>query len=227
MNTAIIVAAGTGSRFNSTKPKQFLDLSAKPVVIHALEAFAASAAVDEIVLVLPADLIDEFVRMSRPFAIKKLRHIAAGGATRAESVKCGFREASPTSRVAVIHDGARPLVSVAEIEATIRMAEEVGAACLTAPVTDTIKEIKGDRIVRTIDRAVLRRALTPQAFRYEILAEALGHTELTDAVTDECMLVEQIGYTVASVEGSTRNIKITHPEDLVLAEALLDTGVAA
>jgi 2-C-methyl-D-erythritol 4-phosphate cytidylyltransferase len=121
----------------------------------------------------------------------------------------------------VIHDGARPLVSNDEIERTVAAAKAEGAACLVAPVTDTIKKIENGRINGTLDRAMLRRALTPQAFRLEVLTEAISEARLDETVTDECMLVEERGLPVAIVEGSGRNIKITHPEDLVLAEALL------
>lgn len=227
MNTAIIVAAGSGSRFNSTTPKQFLDLKGKPVVIHALEAFAASSAVDEMILVVPEAYMDEFVRVSRPFTLRKLRHIVPGGETRVESVKRGFHEASPGSAVVAIHDGARPLVSAAEIEATINAAADSGAACLAAPVTDTVKEVKDGIVVRTIDRENLRRALTPQAFHYEILREALDSVAADEAFTDESSIVERLGHPVSIVEGSARNIKITHPEDLALAEALIEKGAAA
>lgn len=227
MNTAIIVAAGSGSRFNSTIPKQFLDLKGKPVVIHALEAFAASPAVDEIILVVPEAYMDEFIRVSRPFAIRKLRHVVPGGETRVESVKRGFHEASPGSAVVAVHDGARPLVSAAEIEATINAAADSGAACLTAPVTDTIKEVADGIVVRSIDRENLRRALTPQAFHYEILRAALDSVAAEEAFTDESSIVERLGHKVSIVEGSARNIKITHPEDLALAEALIEKGAAA
>jgi len=112
-------------------------------------------------------------------------------------------------------------VTVAEIARTIEGARETGAACLTAPVTDTIKEIKGKRIKRTIDRTSLRRAVTPQVFRYDILRDALAGSDLDENVTDECFLVERIGGEIAFIEGSARNVKITVPDDIIIAEALL------
>jgi 2-C-methyl-D-erythritol 4-phosphate cytidylyltransferase len=120
-----------------------------------------------------------------------------------------------------VHDGARPFVSVDEIERTVAKAKEIGAACLVAPVTDTIKTIRGDEIAATLDRDKLRRALTPQVFRVELLRKAFEGVELTDAITDECYLVEKLGHPIAIVEGSPRNIKITHREDLALAETML------
>ncbi len=120
-----------------------------------------------------------------------------------------------------MHDGARPFVTCAEIAATVEKAKETGAACLTAPVTDTIKEVADGKIVQTVPRADLRRALTPQAFRLEILKKAFANADLSEAATDECFLVEKLGYEIAIVEGSANNIKITTPEDWRLAEILL------
>lgn len=221
MNTAIIVAAGSGSRFNSVKPKQFLDLLGKPLILHTLETFDACPAIDEIILVVPASELENCIK----YPVAKMRKVIAGGRTRAESVRNGLDAvvAGPEDIVAV-HDGARPFVSIDEIIETIEKAKETGAACLVGPVTDTIKEISGDRIVGTIDRQKLRRALTPQAFRYEILQKAFAHSDVGDHVTDECYLVEKLGYEIALVEGSARNIKITHPEDVVLAEMFLKNG---
>jgi 2-C-methyl-D-erythritol 4-phosphate cytidylyltransferase len=118
-------------------------------------------------------------------------------------------------------------VSVDEIERTIAKARETGAACLVAPVTDTIKSVRSGEIADTLDRDKLRRALTPQAFRTELLKKAFEDKDLNidvnELITDECYLVEKLGHPIAIVEGSSRNIKITHPEDLILAEALLNS----
>jgi 2-C-methyl-D-erythritol 4-phosphate cytidylyltransferase len=221
MNTVIIAAAGSGTRFNSDKPKQFLDLLGKPLILHTLERFDACPAIDEIILVVPAAEMESCLK----YPVAKLRKVIAGGRTRAESVRNGLDmvNAGPEDIVAV-HDGARPFASIDEIIQTIGKAKETGAACLVGPVTDTIKEIEGDRIVGTIDRRKLRRALTPQAFRYQILQKAFAHGDVGDNVTDECYLVEKLGYEIAFVEGSARNIKITHPEDVVLAEMFLRNG---
>ncbi|MDI1241493.1 MAG: 2-C-methyl-D-erythritol 4-phosphate cytidylyltransferase [bacterium] len=212
--TAIIVAAGSGSRFKSDTPKQFLEINGKPVIVHTIERFQSAPSVDSIVIVLAADQTLDTSEF--PKVLKEV----TGGATRAESVRNGF-EAAEGADIVAVHDGARPLVTVDEIERTIAKAKETGAACLVAPVTDTIKSIRGDEIADTLDRAKLRRALTPQAFRSEVLRRAFDGIDLTESVTDECFLVEKLGHPIAIVEGSSRNIKITHPEDLVLAEALL------
>lgn len=209
--TAIIVAAGSGSRFNSDTPKQFHEINGKAVLAHTIERFQAAPSVDSIVLVLAASF--DF----SPFS--EVEKIVAGGSTRAESVRNALD--ATASDIVAVHDGARPLVTVDEIERTIAKAKETGAACLVAPVTDTIKSIRGGEIADTLDRDKLRRALTPQAFKTEVLRKAFEGVELNESVTDECYLVEKLGHPIAIVEGSARNIKITHPEDLILAEALL------
>ena len=215
--TAIIVAAGSGSRFNSDTPKQFLEINGKPVIVHTTERFQSAPCIDSIVLVLAADQAQAFDSA----AFSKVKKVVAGGSTRAQSVRNGLEAASDADIVAV-HDGARPLVSVAEIERTIAKAKETGAACLVAPVTDTIKSVRGDEIADTLDRAKLRRALTPQAFKIDVLRKAFEGVDPSESVTDECYLVEKLGHPVSIVEGSPRNIKITHPEDLILAEALMN-----
>jgi 2-C-methyl-D-erythritol 4-phosphate cytidylyltransferase len=221
MNTAIIVAAGSGQRFGS-HPKQFVNLLGKPLIVHTLERFESCAAIDEIVLVLSDEDRHEFETINLEFEISKLKSIVVGGKTRAESVKNALDavEANHDDIIAV-HDGARPLVSADEIKSVIGKADEAGAACLVSDVTDTIKEIEDGQIVRTIDRSRLRRALTPQAFRYDILCRAFDGLDLDESITDECYLVEKLGVKIALVEGSARNIKITRAEDLILAEGFL------
>jgi 2-C-methyl-D-erythritol 4-phosphate cytidylyltransferase len=133
----------------------------------------------------------------------------------------GLNAVDPGTDVVAVHDGVRPLVSTDEIAAVIERAQEVGAACLVAVVTDTIKQVEKGRITGTVDRKNLRRAMTPQAFRYSILKQALESADLSSSFTDECMLVERLGHEIAYVEGSLRNMKVTHPEDRILAEALM------
>lgn len=213
--TAIIVAAGTGSRFGSNIPKQFIDLAGKPVIEHTLERFQNAESIDSIILVLASDQIE-----GRTFEFSKLVNVVAGGATRAESVLNGLNAAGEADVVAV-HDGARPFVSTDEIDRTVARAKEMGAACLVARVTDTIKTIRAGEIAATLDRDKLRRALTPQAFRTDVLRRAFELGDLSEAVTDECYLVEKLGHPIALVEGSERNIKITNADDLRLAEVII------
>ena len=222
MNFAIIVAAGSGTRFGTNTPKQFLEILGKPLLIHTLERFESCPAIDEIILVLSAEEIENFQQIAEKYNLKKLAKIIPGGETRAASVLNGLNAIESQSyEIVAVHDGARPLVTVAEISATIEKAKETGAACLVAAVNDTIKEVADGKIIGTIDRSKLRRALTPQCFRYEILKRAFAENEISEIVTDECFLVEKLGCEIATVEGSAQNIKITLQEDFVFAEHLL------
>ncbi len=221
MNTAIIVAAGTGSRFGGETPKQFLEIGGKPLLVHAIGRFESSSEIKAIVVVLAHDRVTEYSEYLRGSGITKLRAVVAGGATRAASVQNGLHAIDWNCPVVAVHDGARPLVTADEIDRTVRAAAEHGAACLATTVTDTIKEVSDGLIEGTIDRATLRRALTPQAFRKEILEMAFSGVDLSESVTDECFLVERIGIEIAVVEGSPRNIKVTTPDDLRIAELFL------
>ena len=222
MNFAIIVAAGIGTRFGANKPKQFFEIHGKPIIIHTLERFENCRTIDEIVLVLSPNEIENFQTNVEKYNLKKLVKIISGGQTRAESVLNGLNavDAKKTEIVAV-HDGARPLVSVEEITQTIEKARTTGAACLVGKVTDTIKKVSGDKITGTIDRANLRRALTPQCFKFEILQKAFAPENFDASATDECFLVEKAGFAIAFVDGSAENIKITTREDFAFAEILL------
>ncbi len=221
MNTAIIVAAGSGSRFGSAIPKQFAALCGKPVIIHTIKRFEACDAIDEIVLVLSESMIDQFQISNFRSEFTKLKKIVLGGGSRTESVRNGLDAVDPTTEIVAVHDGARPLVTSCEITRTVEKALETGAACLVAEVTDTIKQIRDGHIAGTIDRNNLRRALTPQAFRYDLLKRAFEGADLDDSVTDECYLVEKLGVKIATVDGSPLNIKITRPEDMLFASMFI------
>ncbi|MCB1024232.1 MAG: 2-C-methyl-D-erythritol 4-phosphate cytidylyltransferase [Acidobacteria bacterium] len=223
MNTAIIVAAGSGKRFGSDIPKQFSDLHGKPLIVHTIESFERCESINEIVLVLSPDEINNFTERLGQFSFTKLARIVAGGKTRAESVLNGLNTVdSENAGIIAVHDGARPLVTALEISETLQAARQTGAACLVAKVTDTIKRIEGGRIICTLDRDNLVKALTPQCFRYELLMRAFADNNIDEKVTDECCLVEKLGVEIQAVIGSSRNIKITHREDLKIAEALFN-----
>src|SRR6185369_15149368 len=145
-----------------------------------------------------------------------------GGMTRADSVKRGLMAIrAATAEIVAVHDGVRPFVTAEEIDAVVTAAQTDGAAILVAPVTDTIKQVSDARIVQTLDRGELRRALTPQCFRYELLRQAYQAADDTDpSATDESVLLEKLGIPVSIIEGSPRNIKVTTAEDLVIAEAI-------
>lgn len=222
MNFAIIAAAGNGTRFGAKTPKQFLEINRKPIIIHTLERFEQCPKVDQIILVLSSSETQNFLQIAEKYNLKKLSKIVTGGKNRAESVLNGLKAIRAVGNsIVAIHDGARPLVTIEEISATIEKAETDGAACLVAKITDTIKKISNEKIVETIDRADLRRALTPQCFRYEILKRAFESADLDESATDECFLVENLGYEISTVEGSAKNIKITTQADFEIAEKFL------
>ena len=224
MNVAIIAAAGQGVRVGGKRAKQFLELAGAPVIIHTLKRFEQCADIQEIILVLPAQDVAGFLALAGKYGLRKVTRVAQGGATRAESVLRGLRHArAATTEIVAVHDGVRPFVTPDEISRTVLAAQTTGAAILAAPATDTIKEVENDQVVRTLVRTSLRRALTPQCFRYSLLRRAYEQSPDFSAVdaTDDSMLVERLGVKVTVIEGDPRNIKITRPEDIALAEILL------
>ena len=207
----------------SDRPKQFLLLAGTPIIVHTLRRFEECESIQEIIVVLPAEESAGFLSMVGKFGLRKLVKVVPGGSTRADSVKRGLMSIrAATADVVAVHDGVRPFVSVEEIDRTVASARENGAAILVGPVVDTIKEVEGDSVVRTPNREQLRRALTPQCFRYDLLRRAFENIDVNDpAITDESLLVEKLGDRVAIVEGSPANIKITTKQDLLVAEAYL------
>jgi 2-C-methyl-D-erythritol 4-phosphate cytidylyltransferase len=225
MNIAIIAAAGAGTRMASDRPKQFLLLRGTPVIIHTLKVFEQCESINEVIVVLPAAESAGFLSLATKYGLRKMSRVVPGGVTRADSVKRGLLAIrAATAEVVAVHDGVRPFVTVEEIDAVVTAAQTDGAAILVAPVTDTIKQVNDGRVVQTLERGELRRALTPQCFRYELLHDAYQAADITDpSVTDESVLVEKLGVPVSVIEGSARNIKITTAADLAIAEAILAT----
>jgi 2-C-methyl-D-erythritol 4-phosphate cytidylyltransferase len=225
MNVAIVVAGGKGVRFGGNRPKQFLEVHGSPIIIHTLRQFERCREIGSVVVVLPAEETAGFQSLIEKFALQKVAQIVPGGATRAQSVKQGLVAISKADVVAV-HDSVRPLVTPDEIDDVVKAAHERGAAILVARVSDTIKDVSSNRVT-TLTRANLRRALTPQCFRFDLLKRAYEQLEQLEAagieVTDDSFLVERLGVEVATIEGSPRNIKITTEEDLGIAEAILGT----
>ena len=216
--TAVIVAAGQGRRFGSAK--QFASLKGMPLVYWCLERFEKHPEVDDLVLVLPPEEEKE-TYLKR---YKKLRAVVPGGRERQDSVRNGFEKVAPDEAgIVLVHDGVRPLLGESLISRVIQAARESGAAVPGLPTEDTIKEVQGREILRTRDRGSLFRVQTPQGFSYPVLKKAL-ESATRDAFygTDEAMLVERLGLKVVLVEGDPRNIKITNPSDLRVAEALLE-----
>ena len=229
MNVAIVVAAGKGTRLGGDQPKQFLELCGVPIIIHTLRQFERCEAIKEIIVVVPAESTAAFSSLAEKFEVRKLSRVVSGGATRAQSVLCGLN-AIDNAEIVAVHDGVRPFVTPDEIDRVVAAARAGGAAILVAPVADTIKEIENRRVKSTPPRPGLRRALTPQCFRYDLLKRAFDELDEVEAagieVTDDSLLVERLGAEIIAVEGSARNIKITRAEDLVLAEAILSSVVS-
>jgi 2-C-methyl-D-erythritol 4-phosphate cytidylyltransferase len=216
--SAIVVAAGSGKRFGQRK--QFVYLRGKPVLEWTLEAFERHPEVASIVLVLP----DEQDRKHYQMRYSKILDVVRGGAQRQDSVWQGFRllDAASTDLV-LVHDGARPLVDAGLISRIIAEAAAGGAAVPIIPLVDTMKEVNDGRVVRTVDRTTIFRVQTPQGFQYPVLKKAMDAARRDRFYgTDEAMLVEWIGFPVRALAGDPRNIKITTPLDLKMAEALLD-----
>jgi 2-C-methyl-D-erythritol 4-phosphate cytidylyltransferase len=224
MNVAIIVAGGKGTRFGGNRPKQFLEINGTPIVVHTLRQFERAQEVDAVVVVVPGEEVNAFRSVVEASNLEKVSQVVLGGDSRAQSVRRGLASIDTADLIAV-HDAVRPLVTPAEIDQVVIAASNSGAAILVAPVADTIKEVDRNRIVNTAPRAQLRRALTPQCFRFDILKRAYADLEEIESlgidVTDDSFLVERLGVPVTIVDGSARNIKITTAEDLKLAEELL------
>ena len=207
------------------RPKQFLELAGVPVIFRTLEVFQSCESIQQIVVVLAADQVEPFKANDQVGSFQKISGIVCGGETRAWSVRNGLNAVPDQTNIVVVHDAVRPFVTCEEIDQTVRAAEAEGAAVLVSKPVDTIKEVRDGLINRTVDRNTIRNALTPQSFKFDLLRRAYEHVDVTDPeLTDEASLVERLGARIAIVEGSARNIKITGPDDLVIAEAILKLG---
>lgn len=217
---AVIVAAGSASRMGGID-KVMAPLGGEPMILRTIRAFENCEAVKEIVIVTREDLIGPIAELCSGFT--KIRSIVQGGSSRQESVKLGLLALSKEVRLAAVHDGARPLVSGELIDKVIRAAHSYGAAAPAIPVKDTIKVFEGGFIAATPDRSTLRAVQTPQVMDRDLLLGALEKAEQEGtALTDDCSAVEHIGMRVRLVEGEERNLKVTTPLDLKIAELLLE-----
>lgn len=223
--TAIVLAAGQGSRMQSSKAKQFMDLQGKPLLYYSLKTFADSG-IGNIVIVTGQDDIDYCREMIVDYYhIDHVHAIVPGGKERYHSVYEGLK-AVQDARVVMIHDGARPFVTQAMIEASYDTAKEKGAVIVGVPVKDTIKQVsKGGIALDTPDRNTLWQIQTPQSFSYNLIRSAYDRMfEQEDkAITDDAMVLERYGrHQVTVIMGDYHNIKITTPEDMIVANAYLD-----
>jgi len=217
---AVIVAAGNASRMGGID-KVMAELGGETVIARTVRMFAQCDAIREIVIVTREDLIVPVMDLCAGFP--KVKAVVAGGADRMESVCNGMRALSAKVSLVAVHDGARPLVTNAVIDRTVRAAHTYGAAAPGVPVKDTVKVVQGGVVKETPDRSRLQAVQTPQVFDIHLLKAALKKAkEEKAAITDDCSAVERMGMSVKMVEGDERNIKITTPLDLRIAALFLE-----
>ena len=217
---AVIVAAGTASRMGGID-KVMAPIGGEPMIRRTVRAFQECDAIRELVVVTRQDLLIPVMDLCAPF--QKVRAVVVGGEDRVASVQAGLSVLSDRVRLVAVQDGARPLISWQVIDRTVRAANTYGAAAPAIPVKDTIKVVKGRVVAATPDRSALQAVQTPQVFDLDLLRAALRKAVKDGAqITDDCSAVERLGMSVKIVEGEERNIKVTTPLDLKIAEMLLE-----
>jgi len=226
--TVLIPAAGMGTRMGAAVNKQYLSLADRPILAHTLALFDHHPAIDRIYVISPAEEVD-YCRSEvvARYAFTKVRDVVPGGSERQDSVRNGLLACGAASDgdIVLIHDGVRPFFPVDRLEELLATAARVGGCVVGMPVKDTIKEVSGGLVEGTPDRRRLWQAQTPQAFPLALIRDAHERAHRDGyRGTDDASLVERLGQPVAMIEGSYRNIKITTPEDLVLARAFLATA---
>ncbi len=219
---AIIVAGGSGKRFGAEQPKQFLPIQGDPMLLWTLRVFQESAGIDAVCCAVPAEHVKVLEQWKADKGLSKLQWIIAGGQERQDSMIKGFK-AIPSCEIVLVHDGARPLVTAEVIDRVIAGAVEKGGAVPGLKVQETLKKVaSGGYVLTTVDRSEYATIQTPQGFRYTILAEAIQEAQADSFYgTDEAMLIERMGFPVCMVDGSRENIKVTTPQDMKLAETII------
>jgi len=223
VNSAIIVAAGKGTRMGPKVDKLFLEAAGRPILAHTWARFNHAACIDEIVLVVRDTMQPAFAELAVQFQFEKPYRLVVGGKERQDSVLNGLQALDAGAEIVAIQDGARPCTTEKLIADTIQAAHETGAAVAAQRVTDTIKETDGGTLIaRTVDRSRLWAVQTPQSFRVEVIRRALAAVkERGLIVTDDTAACELIGQAVKLVESAVPNPKVTRPGDLAYVEALL------
>ena len=223
MTSAIIVAAGKGTRMGANVDKLWLEVAGRPVVAHTWKRFNDAACIGEIILVVRDGLQPHFTELAEKFHLQKPFRLATGGAERQDSVWHGLAAVSPATEIVAIQDAARPCTSAELIAATIDAARETGAAVAAQPVADTLKETDDGKIIsRTVDRSKLWSVQTPQTFRVEVIRRAIAAARKKNLrFTDDTAACELIGQPVRLVNSTSPNPKVTVPADLPFVESLL------
>ncbi|MDO4971930.1 MAG: 2-C-methyl-D-erythritol 4-phosphate cytidylyltransferase [Bacteroidales bacterium] len=220
---AIIVAGGSGTRFGSNIPKQFLPLCGRPVLMHTIERFLLCPDT-EVVVVLPAQQQDYWRELCHQYEFSAPHSVVSGGDSRFQSVKNALLSLTLTDAdIVAVHDGVRPLVSTSLILSTYKTAEQCGAAIPATAVTDSVRQIEADGHSVALERASLRAVQTPQTFKAMELLRAYD-VPFSPFFTDDASVYEHAGGKVALVEGETTNIKITHPIDITIAEHIINNN---
>lgn len=223
--SAIIPAAGRGTRIGSPTPKQFLFLNGKPILNHTLEVFERSGIIDSLVLVGPEQEVKTTLAQWLETS-SIVTQVVAGGEKRQDSVFNGFQALDKDTDIVVVHDGVRPFVTVEMILESVDAAKRHGAAIVAVPIGDTLKKVNpGGFVECTVDRERIWKVQTPQAFQYGVLHKAFQKAAADSFYgTDEGSLIERMGGEIKIVPGSELNIKITRREDLVLGESILNNS---
>lgn len=217
---AVIVAAGNASRMQGID-KVMAPIAGEPMILRTVRQFQNCDAIKEIVVVTREDLLTKVMGLCRGF--DKVKAVVVGGKDRQESVERGMNTLSEKVKLVAIHDGARPLITQAVIDRAVRAANSYGAAAPAIAVKDTIKTVRGGVVINTPERKSLQAVQTPQVFDFDLLRGALKKVRQEEAeITDDCSAVERMGFSVKIVEGDERNIKVTTPMDLKIAEIFLE-----
>lgn len=217
----IIVAGGSGSRMQSKTPKQYLLLANKPILMHTIDAFRKYSSELSIILVLPEKSIDQWKKLCDSFSFNHKLTVVKGGTSRFQSVKNGLEKIHEKNSLVAIHDGVRPLVNSEIISTSFRLAQIHGCAVASTHLKESIRFI-GKKGTESVDRAKYRSIQTPQTFQAELIKSAYFNSEDDSELTDDASVAEKNGAKVVLFEGSYKNVKITTPEDLLFAEAILE-----
>lgn len=224
--TAIVLAAGKGLRLESKVPKPLIEINSQALIIYCLKTLDKHPRIKDIILVVNSKNLKYIGKKIKQYRIRKIRNLVLGGKRRTDSVFCGLRAISPHTDLVLIHDAARPFIAKKFVSSVIKEAARCGAAVLGVPVKATIKEVRspqlrthGKFVKRTLNRNNFWEVQTPQVFKRDLILQAYDKFKDRE-VTDDASLVEKLGHKVSLVRSSYSNIKITTPEDLILAEAI-------
>lgn len=231
--TAIVLAAGEGLRFQSRVPKALIEINSQPIITYCLKVISKHPSIKDIVVVVNTQNRDKIIKAIKRHHIDKIVRVITGGRRRQDSVYQGLKAANNRAELVLIHDGVRPFITKDIISSVVRRAKDTGAAIVGVPVKATVKSVKVSKcqgikeefmVEKTLNRKNLWEIQTPQVFRKDLILRAYENSGNAD-VTDDAMLVEKSGVKVSVVLGSCDNIKITTPEDLKLAEAILQCRI--